>query len=200
MQSTAWLTTSFVCFHFDPPITQRALLDEQALLQLELESALGGNPAPALASAMDSDMDSKSWVTAGPRSIAASLQSPATEAMPCTVGTSIEPAVSSRKYSQQTNSHPAVLGALACLMATTTTPSSFNFNSSPLTAASTVAPTAKMTSINSPLLIKAEPHDDVSMTSWMTPSTSWTVCPSERPPVGSSSLLSFNSLPMIDVG
>jgi hypothetical protein len=95
--------------------SQNLLLEEQARLKLELEATIAGHPV-ALPSTEDSVMDSKTWATTGPRFIAASqqhsLQSPNFESETCTMGSSIEPAESSRIYSQQTNSHPAAFGAL----------------------------------------------------------------------------------------
>lgn len=92
---------------------QALLLEEQHRLKQQL-SGTTGHPA-VLTGTEDSAMDSKAWLTAGPRFTAASqqqtLQSADMETEACTMGSSIEPAVSSRITSQQTNSH-AVFGAL----------------------------------------------------------------------------------------
>eukprot|EP00038_Savillea_parva_P030746 m.80032 g.80032 ORF g.80032 m.80032 type:complete len:256 (-) comp9318_c0_seq2:417-1184(-) len=85
---------------------ERMLLEEQKQLQRQLQATLTGRPLMAPSVAEDVDSDSKAWAMARPRVTVGGLDSPVSEPeTTMMVGPSIEPAVSIRSNSQQTNSH-----------------------------------------------------------------------------------------------
>mmetsp|Transcript_22426 Transcript_22426/g.31576 ORF Transcript_22426/g.31576 Transcript_22426/m.31576 type:complete len:242 (+) Transcript_22426:58-783(+) len=149
------------------------LLDEQAILKQKLELAKAGRPV-SYQSNEDDVVDSKSWMTTGSRFTAASQQhtlpSPGSESPDSMMGSSIEPAVYNRNFSQQTNSHQ-VFGALMV----------------PLMCAN-----MSLSSSDYPPLTSSVPSIKMEPSTWQ-----WNMVEegSDRPMSTSSPLLSFNSLP-----